>query len=274
MHLSNKVKVVLEGIIILVLFLFIQVLVSFFGGIVSAIVCAVYSNGHFDYMRLLSVMAPYLLLISEILSIIVFGIWYHLLLVKHKSDDTNSGVKNICNFKSIGFIISATFAAFSIALLISNIVSAVWSSSNELFNKIMGNALGDDNFIGYISIMLLAPLSEELSFRGVLLHKSKNVYGMTGCIVLNTILFAVMHLNPLQFLYVLPVGALLTYIAYKYKTVIASMIAHIINNTVGVLIPLFLHRNPNNIEAVILLIVAAAIAFTLRDKSKDLKSDI
>ncbi len=272
MHLSNKLKIVLEGIVILVLFLFVQVVVSFFGTIVSIVVSAIYTNGEFDYNALLSVITPYFLLISEILCIIVFGIWYYVEYVRNKSDKKNSGVKNICDFRSLGFITSTSLAAFSIALLISHFVSAIWPASNELFNKIMGTALGNDSIVSYLCVMLLAPISEELAFRGVLLQKSKKIYGMIGCIVLNTILFAIMHLNPLQFLYVLPVGALLTYLAYKYKTVIASVIAHIINNTVGVLIPLFLHREPNNIETMVLLILAVVIAFILRDKPKALKS--
>ncbi len=273
---SIKFKTVLFGLLILLLFLMIQLFTGIAGGIFASIFWAIRSGGHFVYEEMLATVQPYILFISEIISIIVFGIWYYFEHVKpyySENGESSDGVRNICTAKALSFIVCSTFSGFSFALLISHVVGALWPASQAIFDQLMSLSIGDDTIIGYLTIMFFAPVAEELAFRGVLLQKSKKVFGMTGCIILNSILFAVMHMNPLQSLYVLPIAAIYTYLAYHYRTVFTSILAHIINNSLGVLIPFALHRDLTNVETVVTLLLFSALTVFLYRYNKPKYTD-
>ena len=144
-------------------------------------------------------------------------------------------------------------------------MSSLWPESRKIFDSIMNTALDTDSLYGMLTLMVLAPLAEEIAFRGLILRYSRNAFGITGCIILNVIMFAVMHLNPLQSLYVLPIGAMLTYLALKYDSVIPSMLAHILNNSISVLLPMILNRDLKNTETLIGIIVFGVLAIVLSD---------
>ena len=59
----------------------------------------------------------------------------------------------------------------------------------------------------------------------------------------------------MQSIYVLPLGFVFAYLAYKYDSVIPAIIAHILNNCAGVLIPLLVGRELNNIEYFVLFVL-------------------
>ncbi len=50
-------------------------------------------------------------------------------------------------------------------------------------------------------------------------------------------------------------GFMFAYLAYKYDSVIPAIIAHILNNYAGILIPRAMGRNLNNIESFILFVL-------------------
>lgn len=260
MKTSNKRKVVLFGILIFLLFLLIQFIVGVAGGIVAVIPVAISTGGNFDYVELVKEVQPVILFASELVSMAVFGFWYYIKYVKRGTLTEDLRVdkevhENPWNVKSVGFIVCSTVVTFCVALLISHFISALSPTSYDIFNSVMNTAMGDGDLIGYLTVMLAAPIAEELAYRGILLQKSKTAFGIKGCIILNALLFAAMHLNPLQSLYAIPIGMTLTYLAYRYDTVGVSILAHVLNNSISVLLPLALNRDLNNIEVVIALVL-------------------
>ena len=243
------------------------------GGIATVIPVAISTGYNFDYVELVKEVQPVILFASELVCIAVFGIWYFLKYVKAKdqAEDLQEEHEKPFNVKSMGFIVCLTIVTFCIALLISHFVTALSPASLNLFNSMMNTAMGDENIIGYLTIMLLAPIAEELAYRGILLRKSKTVFGIKGCIILNTLLFAAMHLNPLQSLYAIPVGMTLTYLAYRYNTVGVSILAHVLNNSISVLLPMVLNRDLNNIEIIIALVLFMVPTVLLSGDTRTLK---
>jgi membrane protease YdiL (CAAX protease family) len=73
---------------------------------------------------------------------------------------------------------------------------------------------------------LIAPISEELIFRGVILKKACNELTFIRANILQAILFGLYHMNIIQGIYAFIAGLLLGYIAFKYKTVMASVVFH------------------------------------------------
>ncbi len=75
----------------------------------------------------------------------------------------------------------------------------------------------------------LAPLAEELLFRGVLLHRFTRRIGMTRGIVLSSALFGIMHMNPLA---ITVFGVLLCVLHLRSRSLLATTLAHAINNSI------------------------------------------
>ena len=87
---------------------------------------------------------------------------------------------------------------------------------------------------GYLSIGLLAPLAEELVFRGAiqrsLLQWTKQPW---VAIAISAIFFAAAHLNPAQLPHAFLVGLLLGWMYYRTDSIVPCVVYHWVNNTVA-----------------------------------------
>ena len=86
---------------------------------------------------------------------------------------------------------------------------------------------------GYLSIGLLAPLSEEIVFRGAilksLLHSGK--FPAWAAIAISAVLFAIVHLNPAQMPHAFLVGLLLGWMYYRTGSILPGIAYHWANNS-------------------------------------------
>lgn len=132
--------------------------------------------------------------------------------------------------------------------------------SNEL-DMIMKDRLG------YLVIGMLAPLVEELVFRGavlrsLLLWKPKSHW---LCIAISAFFFAAAHLNPAQMPHAFLVGLLLGWLYYRTRSIAPGVVYHWVNNSIAYII-YNLYPNPD-IRLIDVLgsqrSVAAAILFSL-----------
>ena len=87
---------------------------------------------------------------------------------------------------------------------------------------------------GYLSIGLLAPLAEELVFRGAILRSLlKWTSRQWVAIAISAVFFAVAHLNPAQLPHAFLVGLLLGWMYYRTDSIVPCVVYHLINNTVA-----------------------------------------
>ena len=99
---------------------------------------------------------------------------------------------------------------------------------------------------GYIVVCLLAPVVEELVFRGAILRallqwKPEMQWGM---IVLSALFFAVVHLNPDQMPHAFLAGLLLGWMYARTGSVVPGVAFHWANNTITYII-VKLYPNPD-----------------------------
>lgn len=85
---------------------------------------------------------------------------------------------------------------------------------------------------GFVAIVLCAPLSEEVVFRGAvipaLLEWKKASVWMA--IFISAILFALVHFNPAQIPHAILVGVLLGWLFVRTRSIIPGLVLHCINN--------------------------------------------
>jgi membrane protease YdiL (CAAX protease family) len=81
----------------------------------------------------------------------------------------------------------------------------------------------------FLSVCIIAPLTEEFIFRGVALNVFKR-YGTRFAIVSTALFFGLFHANLYQTPYAIVIGLLLACVAVETKSIIPSTIIHFINN--------------------------------------------
>lgn len=88
---------------------------------------------------------------------------------------------------------------------------------------------------GYLAIGLLAPLSEEVVFRGAILRSllSSPRFSPWGAIALSAFLFALIHMNPAQMPHAFIIGLLLGWMYWRTGSILPGMAYHWANNSVA-----------------------------------------
>ena len=165
--------------------------------------------------------------------IIVFGIWYRRRFIA----PFRKRPKKYWNGFSMQILFAVIFLGFGlqyITSLFSYVVS--WINPSLLYNY---NSSIDSAGYNSITIMLavytiiLAPVGEELVFRGLTYRFARKALPFWGANILQAALFGVMHLNLFQGLYAFFLGLFLGWICHIGRGVRYSILLHMIFNLLG-----------------------------------------
>ena len=87
---------------------------------------------------------------------------------------------------------------------------------------------------GYVALCLLAPLAEEVVFRGAILRSLMgSLRSSWVAIALSAILFALVHANPAQMPHAFLIGLLMGWMYYRTGSILPGVLLHWVNNTVA-----------------------------------------
>ena len=203
--------------------------------------------------------------------IAVFLPWYYKSFVKKNP--------KILYKKSLGWkplVLSASvmvcmyFVVTALLTGLGNIAPGLMESYKKLVET---SALGVDMPITIVYVILLAPIAEELCFRGMVLgYLEKSNINVRNAILIQSILFGVMHMNLVQGAYAMLLGLILGYLRYKYKTVILTAGVHMFFNFTGSIVAGWIQKLeiPDNLTMIFggigLLLAAALIVLIAKDK--------
>lgn len=151
--------------------------------------------------------------------------------------------------KDLGIGVALAFAAVILSSLISASVAALLGiDPNESSNtSILTDNSDSPWLIGIIAMVVIgAPLTEELLFRGLILRCTEKNFGTTAGVVFSTVAFTVIHIQPnasLQETLVLystiaVVGAIFGVATVKYDRLGPAIIGHFLFNTFGTVVSL------------------------------------
>lgn len=87
-----------------------------------------------------------------------------------------------------------------------------------------------NSIFSFIAIVIAAPVLEELIFRGIILNGLLKRYSPLKSIVISSILFGVVHLNPWQFVAAFVIGMFSGWVYYKTNKLALSILIHFANN--------------------------------------------
>ena len=98
----------------------------------------------------------------------------------------------------------------------------------ELFSRLFESDLG--LWGGIFRVVILAPVVEELIFRGVIMSGFMRNYKASHAIFYSALLFALFHLNPWQFPATLLLGMILGWVRIRTGSILACISGHAIHN--------------------------------------------
>lgn len=82
----------------------------------------------------------------------------------------------------------------------------------------------------FINICILAPIYEEMLFRGILLRRFTLRWSPQKSIIISSIIFGIIHLNPINVVFAFALGCVLGYAYLKTKNIMIPMLLHSFNN--------------------------------------------
>jgi membrane protease YdiL (CAAX protease family) len=90
-------------------------------------------------------------------------------------------------------------------------------------------------FLGvFLFLVVAAPVSEELMFRGLFLHRLREGYGRTAAILGSALFFGAFHILPWQVIGATLVGIYLGWLLMRTESIFMTMISHALFNLVPV----------------------------------------
>jgi membrane protease YdiL (CAAX protease family) len=87
-----------------------------------------------------------------------------------------------------------------------------------------------------VAIAVFPAVTEELVFRGVLARALAARYGLVLAVIVSAVFFGIYHVLPPQALATFLLGLALAFIAIRANSVIPTMLAHVLNNTIAIVI--------------------------------------
>lgn len=164
-----------------------------------------------------------------IASMITFFCYNEMKKIKHSSMFKTEGVTVPLLLKTVGACLIFHRVGVSVLQYAVAIVLDLLGLEMPLFDFELAEDAGT-TFIDLFSSIILAPIAEEMLFRGVVLKEFSKVSQRFG-IVMSALIFGLMHGNPYQFVMAAAVGVPLAYVTVKTGSLIPAIVGHMALNT-------------------------------------------
>lgn len=133
------------------------------------------------------------------------------------------------------FILFATGMVFILSSL--NNILYYYIKLPTYLNQYINTILYEKNIIvSLLTIVIIAPITEEVLFRGIILNGLLNHYDKRTAIILSSILFGLFHINPYQIFAAIILGLFFGWIYYEFNSIKYPILVHAIYNFIPVFI--------------------------------------
>ncbi|MDY6065409.1 MAG: CPBP family intramembrane glutamic endopeptidase [Finegoldia sp.] len=122
--------------------------------------------------------------------------------------------------------------------------------------------------LGFISTVIMAPILEELMLRGVFFEETRRIVSAKTAIILNGVLFGLVHMNIIQGAYATFLGIIICLVYYYTDSIYAAIALHFVNNLVSTLVAA---STTISIIQLVISFICLPIAFKLLKGYRDKK---
>lgn len=217
------------SIVPLITMLVIQIIVAtvmMFGWMITA--------GFDTGMELYTENSVVLLVWLHVWSLLITGLWYYLYVVRRQK---RAGIPFAGKFtgKSFGFTVMLAFGAQLLVGLLLTIWQLAAPDMIEAYNQMMEEAgIAELSVLSVIATVILAPVGEEIIFRGLTIEYLKKAgAGFWVINVIQALFFGIAHMNLVQGTYAFLLGLACGYVVLRYESLLAGIAVHFVFNAYG-----------------------------------------
>lgn len=174
---------------------------------------------------------------------------------KYKANLSDFGILKVKILEIIKLILSGYLLYLGISFIISLLIiyTGIKIPGFQIQEKILP-VFGQETInliIAGILIVIIAPILEEIFFRGFLLRTLVNKWGIVLGSIISSALFAILHL---QFGNIIPIfilGLIINWMAIRSKSILPCIFFHIFNNAIAFTVELLILKEVIKIEEII-----------------------
>ena len=183
-------------------------------------------------------------LATQIVGVLGAAVWYTLIRSEQRApwpkfDEIGMSVGQLVLMAVTACVL--VLAANSVMALIVETVPAaepIAKAYEEQVKHLLLEAEGVDWVMGVVGITVLAPICEEILFRGTILPEQQRVQKTLRAVGVNGLLFGAFHLNPIALISLTFVGMFLAHLVALTGSIWPAIIAHAVFNAFsGVVLP-------------------------------------
>lgn len=170
---------------------------------------------------------------------LVYALWYRAITRVNGYEGGRKKIKEILIGSNMVILISLAIGSQFFVSGVMNLIQPLFETLFTDYAQIMDQLLGVNLPLVMIYTIIIAPITEELIFRGVILYYCCNNSSFVLANICQSVLFGIYHGNVIQGIYAALLGLLLGYVRIKYKTITAPILLHLMINASALLLNVF-----------------------------------
>ena len=173
----------------------------------------------------------FVILTEAISTIVIFTLLYKKL-GRSAANWRQLGFRKFSKIRALKYVAAYPVIILTLVILLAVIAGALGVTPPNGTTTPAAKTLNLMGGIGpaFFVAVLVAPLVEETIFRGILFPHFKRRYGVLAGVMISTILFAVIHINPVQVIATFFVGLYICFMYQRLDSIYPGMILHALSN--------------------------------------------
>lgn len=127
-------------------------------------------------------------------------------------------------------VVAAGATGLSTGVGVLTFLLGMQSESTQDLNQIIVQAPPAWWGLGFLAVVIMAPVCEEIFFRGYMQSRLSARLGPVWAILITSTFFGFMHLYPIHSVQTFFLGIVLGYIAWRSGSIVPAIVAHFVNN--------------------------------------------
>ena len=203
----------------------------------------------------------------QVISVAISGLFFYFWYQKISIFQPKVSLAKVLTTKNIFLLMLMGIGCQFFASGLMSILQPLFEKIFADYDKAVGSLFSGSIFMTVIYIVLVAPVVEELIFRGVTMIKLSRSLPFAAANIIQAALFGIFHMQLLQGIYGFAIGLLFGFVCHRFKTLTASILLHIFINASAFL--MFLIPASYGIFVAMIVFGGGLLIISLKDIMKE-----
>ncbi len=206
------------------------------------------------------------MLMTVIAGVLALLVYWIIFLVRKKNFLQEVGIRKV----SVNGILPIVLLGMSFNIITTMVVSYVPWPQAWMDSYMASSSMIDTSLIAWIGAVIMAPVVEEIVFRGFIYGRLKKAFPMMVAAVISALAFGAMHGTLIWLIYTFVFGMVLVWVYEKYQSLAACILLHMAYNLVGMLLS-YLPEEASVVVIVLFVIsiVVAVLSYKMVNKATE-----